>query len=384
MALRERERDEIINLLLDEEKSTVSSISGPAWPEPMSSKAYYGLAGEIIDAISPATEADPAGLLAQFLLAFGNVIGRSPHFNVSADRHGTNLFCTLVGRSSVSRKGTSWSHIKRILEEAEPDWAGSRIQSGLSSGEGLIWEIRDPIEERSPVREKNRTKKFELVLRDPGIDDKRLLVVESEFSSTLRVIGREGNTLSAIVRQAWDSGTLRILTKNNPARSTGSHISVIGHITKEELLRCLSTTEMANGFANRFLFVCVQRSKCLPDGGDLDAADFKSLGHKVRNAIEFARGVGQVRRDDAARQMWHQIYPNLSEGVPGLLGGIISRAVAQVLRLSLIYALLDFSAVIKEQHLIAAITLWDYCEASARYIFGESLGVCPRIHLCIY
>jgi len=354
-------------------QAPVSFISGPTWPEPMHD-AYYGLAGEIIDSISPATEADPAGLLAQFLLTFGNVIGRSPHFNVSADRHGANLFCTLVGRSAVSRKGTSWSHIKRIFAEAESSWAGTCIQSGLSSGEGLIWAIRDPIEERSPVRDKGRTKEFEWVQKDPGVEDKRLLVVESEFASTLRVIGREGNTLSAIVRQAWDSGDLRILSKNNPARSTGSHICIIGHITKEELLRCLSTTEMANGFANRFLFVCVQRSKSLPDGGDLDAAAFKSLGTKVHDAIVFARSVGQVKRDDAARRLWHEVYPDLSEGEPGLLGGIISRAVAQVLRLSLIYALLDFSALIKVEHLNAALDLWDYCAASARYVFGDSLG----------
>ena len=35
---------------------------------------------------------------------------------------------------------------------------------------------------------------------DPGIEDKRLWVVESEFATTLRVMQRDGNTLTAIVR----------------------------------------------------------------------------------------------------------------------------------------------------------------------------------------
>jgi hypothetical protein len=45
------------------------------------------------------------------------------------------------------------------------------------------------------------------------------------------------------------------------------------------------------------------------------------------------------------------------------------------MRLSALYALLDKSAVVKADHLKAALALWEYCEASARFIFGEALGV---------
>ena len=74
----------------------------------------------------------------------------------------------------------------------------------------------------------------------------------------------------AVVRQAWDTGTLRTLTRNNPLTATDAHISIIGHITAEELRRHLTSTEAANGFANRFLWLPVRRSKQLPDGGNLD------------------------------------------------------------------------------------------------------------------
>ena len=81
-----------------------------------------------------------------------------------------------------------------------------------------------------------------------------------------------------------------------------------------------------------------------------------------------------MSRDHEARATWADVYPELSEGKPGLLGAVTSRAEAQVLRLSMIYALLDRSPVIRREHLLAALALWEYAEASAKFIFGDSLG----------
>ena len=53
---------------------------------------------------------------------------------------------------------------------------------------------------------------------DAGVADKRLTILESEFARTLRVMSRESNTLSAIIRQAWDTGDLRALSKNSPGQ----------------------------------------------------------------------------------------------------------------------------------------------------------------------
>ena len=51
-----------------------------------------------------------------------------------------------------------------------------------------------------------------------------------------------------------------------------------------------------------------------------------------------------------------------------------SRAEAQVLRLSAIYAALDSSSVVGLPHLQAALAVWDYCSASASHLFGDSTG----------
>ena len=81
-----------------------------------------------------------------------------------------------------------------------------------------------------------------------------------------------------------------------------------------------------------------------------------------------------MQRDAAARARWAAIYEALSEGKPGLVGHVTARAEAQVLRLSCLYALLDQSPIVQVAHLDAALALWHYCEASARYIFGDALG----------
>ncbi len=356
------------------ESKPSSQPDASAWPKPLAAEAFHGLAGEVVRAIEPHTEADPAGLLIQFLAAFGNVVGGSPYFRVEADRHRGNLFVVLVGVTSVARKGTSLGHIRRVFQSADSEWASSRVISGLSSGEGLIWAVRDPIEKHEAVRQKGRTVGYETVTADHGVSDKRALIIETEFSSPLRVADREGNTLSAMVRDAWDTGDLCTLTKNSPARATGAHISIIGHVTREELLRYLNSTEMGNGFANRFLWVSVRRSRCLPDGGSFRIEEHSALLNRLADCIRFARSTEEVTRDKMAGGMWRTVYEKLSAGRPGLLGSITSRAPAQVVRLCLLFALLDCSAVIREQHMLAALAVWDYCAESARFTFGDSLG----------
>jgi hypothetical protein len=94
----------------------------------------------------------------------------------------------------------------------------------------------------------------------------------------------------------------------------------------------------------------------------------------MEEAIRFARDVGEMKRTSEARSLWHEVYPALSDGSPGLFGSVISRAEAQVLRLSMLYALLDCSAEIRREHLAAALAVWRYAEDSCRYIFGDTLG----------
>jgi hypothetical protein len=336
-------------------------------------EAFHGLAGEIVSVIEPLTEADPAGLLLHLLVSFGNMVGRAPHFRVGGTTHHANLYCVNVG-PTASRKGTAKDDTFFVIRNADQDWFDSRVQSGLSSGEGFVWAVRDPIEEQQPIREKNRVVGYQNVIVDPGVEDKRLLAIESEFGSTLRVLDREGNTLSAQMRQACDSGTLRLLTKTKAARATGAHISLIGHITREELLKYLRGTEQANGFANRILWTCVRRSKLLPEGGQIHRLDLTDITRRLREAAYFAGKIGELRRSPMAGEIWKAVYERLTGDRFGLFGAVTSRAEAQTMRLALVYALMSGSRVIEAEHLSAGLAVWSYCEASARLIFGDALG----------
>ena len=352
--------------------SASSHKDQPAWPSPLAKEAFHGLAGEFVNLVEPHTESDPVAILVQFLSAVGNIVGPDAHFKVEADKHYLKIYPVLVGKTSKGRKGTSTGYVRTVFKQLDPRW---RVTSGLSSGEGLIWQVRDEIKKSEPIREKGRvTGEYQEFVVDPGEKDKRLFVIEEEFASTLRLIGRDGNILSPIIRRAWDDGNLESLTKNSPARATGAHISIVGHVTGDELRRYLDRTEIANGFANRFIWICSERSKTLPDGGRFYDLNLEPILRKLREAIEFGKTVGELERSREAKKIWCEVYPALSTGKPGLLGAVISRAEAQVMRLACLYDILDKSKMIQEEHLLAGLALRDYSEASARYIFGDATG----------
>jgi hypothetical protein len=137
------------------------------WPAAPADAAFHGPAGEFVLRTEPHSEAHPMALLAQFLVAFGTACGRGARYEVEADRHYPNEFCVLVGPSAKGRKGSSWGHVRRALAEADPGFVNGCLASGLSSGEGLISQVRDPVDEADASA--------------PA--DKRRLVLEQEVRS---------------------------------------------------------------------------------------------------------------------------------------------------------------------------------------------------------
>ena len=226
----------------------------------------------------------------------------------------------------------------------------------------MVHHVRDAVEDKDG----------EIV--DEGVSDKRLLIEESEFAAVLAAAKRQQNTLSAMMRKAWDRGGLQTLAKNSPTRATDAHISVVAHITPEELKRSLTVIEQSNGFANRFLFAYSQRTKLLPFGGRVPRADLAYLGGKVQQALDLAHQPGELGFARDAEKVWIKLYPELTTTGPGLLGSICARGAAHVLRLASIYCVLDSMREIQMVHLYAASALWDYCKASAAMIFGDATG----------
>ena len=79
--------------------------------------------------------------------------------------------------------------------------------------------------------------------------------------------------------------------------------------------------------------------------------------------------------DGPAKEFWRSTYHDLTaREAPGLIGAVTSRSAPHILRLALIYALLDCRDKINCDHLKAALAVWRYAEQSAAFVFGESLG----------
>ena len=240
-----------------------------SWPAPARDAALHGLAGEFVTRTAPHTETDPMALLVQFLVASAPPPGatsttrsRRPAITSTSSRSSSAPAARAQGIGVGSRRGALQAHRQQFAERC--------VSSGLSSGEGLIFEVRDP----TPG--------------DSGAQDKRRLIIEAEFAQVLKVLAREGNTLSPVVRNAWDGKPLQTIAKNAPVRATGAHIAIIGHITKDELLRFVSGTELANGFVNRFLIVAVTRSQELPFGGRLQGEQLARVRDTTQTALRFA------------------------------------------------------------------------------------------------
>ena len=372
----QRRRDELEQLNNTPEPQPAPAPEPPPQPRPkpilpaaefhLREQALYGLAGHVVRTLAPHTEAHPAAILLQFLAAFGNAAGPGPHCLVGPTRHRLNLFVVLVGESSKARKGTSWNQIERLFSEVDQLWVNTRITTARLGATGLVHALRD---QQPPT-------------------DRRLLAVAEEFASTLQTIKRAKGHLSSLLRCAWDNGHLRILDGSHPLHATNTHVSLIAHITERELAQNLDPIDAHNGFANRCLWTSVHRSQCLPNGGALAPGELLPIARELRQALDWAATSSTdivMSRDQDAEQLWEDRYSDLSQARPGLFGAATSRAEAQVLRLSAIYAALDRSATITVSHLKAALAVWEYCSASASALFGISTGdpTADRIKLAI-
>jgi hypothetical protein len=164
------------------------------------------------------------------------------------------------------------------------------------------------------------------------------------------------------------------MTKNNSARATNPHVSLIGHITKHELSAYLSAVEVHNGLGNRIMWACVRRSKQLPFGGVISPERIAGLGNRLGLALDSAKNRGLMECSLSGHNLWASEYEALTADRPGLWGAITARAEAHTLRLAMIFAALDRVQEIEDIHVRAALSLWRFCDRSAAHLFGGSTG----------
>jgi hypothetical protein len=132
----------------------------------------------------------------------------------------------------------------------------------VQSGGGIVQKIRDEVRgfEKHDRRKTSSLEPPSEIVLDPGVPDKRLLIVEEEFSHVLKMARRQGNTLTENYRKSWDSPrTLRTSNKNSRLTASDPHVSLIGHTNRDELLATLTDIELSNGFADRIIWCAATR-----------------------------------------------------------------------------------------------------------------------------
>ena len=337
------------------------------WPK-LAPAALYGLAGEVVREMDPYTEADPVAVLATFLAAAGCYIGAMPHCWIGDVEHPARLWPLLMGATASGRKGTADAVVRRVLDAADLEFIYRNVESGLTSGSGLIERVRDESGDDQTAKD-----------YVPAVPDKRLLIIEHEFAGVLRRGGRDGNDLVERLREAWDGRPLSSMARSkNRLRATGTHITVIGHVTQEELrMRLAETSDVVGGTMNRFLPLLVRRSKRLPGGGGVPDDAVRAIGKTLAERRDRMRDTRHVIRDPDCDRWWcEQVYDELTpdDVAEGVLARVVSRAAPYTMRVALTYALLDGERTIRRPHLAAALAVWRYVLASCEYVFGDAAG----------
>lgn len=349
-------------------------ILRPVLPE----DAMYGLPWRVALKLSESTGADPASILGMFMTCFGNAIGRQPHVMFYGHDEPGLLFTLIVGKWARGRKGTAWNAVRKLFQQAEPEWSAKDIESGLQSSEAMIEAVAD-----SPN------------------GDPRLLILETEFARFIAAMSAQRKFASR-VRTAYDGETLSARrVKQAPLISTQHMISIIGMITPGELIALL---KLQGGLESRMLyFYSAPARKTRTDPFTVDENEI-NLADEVREAIGHAwdsilvscgpitaelielRGIAPSTKfpiaDDVADRWKDEIEPAIEE-VADAVGAdyerYTARAQTHVIRLSLLYALADGASEIGWPHVKAAMALTEFCMFSARRIFSVPDDPKPKI-----
>lgn len=344
----------------DREVREAATDKAPPPPVPVPDKEMFtGILGEIAHAADPGTEADIVGIYASLLGIAGTLIGNRPHARIGNRQHPLLVWPLLIGRTGAGRKGDAVDTAELIFSHSHPNLSDLTI-TGISTGEGLIWHVHDPV--YSPDGEYKS-----------GTDEKRLFVSEDELGHVIAVASREGAILSSVLRKAWDGRTLQVPTRTNPYKATKPHIGIVAAITPTEFRARVTHRDMASGLWNRFLPLFVERREliALPEG--LGPELLYEFGGRLVKAISKASEFNRIGLSNAARDLWtDKLYPEFADlmNEEGPVADFMERSAPYCRRLSALTGVLKGDRKIGEEDLRAAAALVRYSISSARYVLG--------------
>jgi hypothetical protein len=343
-------------------------------PDPI---CLYGLIGDVARAGSDGTEANPYAIAANFMAYMSCAIGRGPYLPIGNTWHHTRIFVLHIGRSGRGRKGDAVSLVSRLdkaLSQLREPAAPPIHRGGLSSREGLVSLFHDGY----------KNGKVEV----PAIEDKRLWVVESEFANVLHQGRREGNTLSAALRDCWDGVCLKPATKSNRLYASHPHLCLSGAISPSELLALMRARELTNGFANRFLMIWAEREKIVPFPKATTQEAVDALAARILNVLDFVQAERVSVRDHLqigltaqAQDIYARLYRGelIDDSGGERITALLERRAPMLLRLAMLFALCDLQTQIDVQHIQVAMGWIRHGVESAKFVFVKATDAADSV-----
>lgn len=336
-----------------DERPEQAFIPLPGPPEP-DDICYDFVLGEYVKNLVPYTEAYPPAMLFQLMEVAGILPGRRTYFAHGDYRFRLNGGCIVIGESGVARKGTGLYYARLPFLDHELE---STINSIISktdqvSGEGLVQAVSNK-------------------------DNHTLLMACEEFAGALKVMKREGNSLSTTIRKALDAEPLGIDSrKNSIAEMNDAFVSIIGHCTQDEFIENITNEEIRNGLLNRFQYTMSRQNSKIAFPQSVP----EHIKQPARDALagliqphEFGEPIALTFAADA-RPIWEKFYLGGSDEAEELRGALGARAPAQIMRSAARVALLDKSTKVTARHLRIALAMQRYSAGCIDYIFGSYIN----------
>lgn len=348
-------------------------------PPPMDLAAFDSFIGQYILETDEYTEANKHARLLDMLVKSACYFGRAAYAMFSARVVRLILFAVLVGKTSSGRKGEAAVEGDLVFEGLIPN-----VIRDFSSGPALIGTMADP-----------ETETDEMGCNVIQPFDNRWLLECEEFVNVLIAASRDGSTFSGNLRMAFDGKTLESRVRKETLRATLYLLCIMGHITPEEIMSRLPSSEKTNGYVNRFLWCPSKREKRINE--------FRLSVEIRRQNAEFKRRKAEETRDKL-ETTYKWLLSRHSEGeIEATIHGteidfdqsgldsmadfqdefdnyldhcghdtLIARGSPLVLRLALLTAILHRSEVITARHVATAKAIWRYCQDGVVLIFKPS------------
>jgi hypothetical protein len=350
---------------MPEIKITEKTISKPAAPTSLKLPpiAWRGIFKDYLDMVGDTTEAADVFHYATFLQVLGCTLGRRL-FVYHATRLYPNFYTCLVGRSGLTRKDTTWSRGRQVLD---------RLNENSEN---------DP---NPPFKMFRGIRSFEGLLDELAGERKIRLIQFGEFLSLLARSKQEsgGTAIIPALTELYDSPD-----KLNPPVhqkdvkvAVEPFLSIMAGTTQDWLQKGLTERDIYGGFANRWLYFYGFPKGPIPSPPRVDPEKRNKLIQDLNMIRSWANDVsgGEIKIEDDAEALFADYYQGYYWRCqqPGLLPTLAVRVQDFIWKIALLYAADSMSETISKDHLEAAIEVGNYLEASAAEVFsgfGDTSG----------